>query len=103
MKLTQEENDFFDEMDHLFMSPGWKHFIEDIRNNRAALNESWSSIPNTDTLLRAQGRIEAYDQILGYEDLTTEYRKQKEEAPEPEKTQGNPLEALLDELNVETV
>lgn len=103
MKLTQEENEYFDAMDYLFMSAGWKNFIEDIKNNRAALNESWSGITDTDELLRAQGRIDAYNQILGYEDLTDEYRKQKQEAPEPETTQGNPLEALLDELDATTV
>jgi len=82
--VTQDDELYFAQMEELFRSPGWQHFIADITNNRALLREAVLGIESEKDLFRAQGRNQVYHQILTYQDLMTAWKKGAEEQEEAE-------------------
>jgi hypothetical protein len=82
--VTPEQETYFTEMELLFMQPGWKKFIEDITNNQDALRSAVLGIETEREFFRAQGRNDAFTQVLTYQGLIQGMKKDIEEAEEQE-------------------
>lgn len=82
MILTLEQNQYFDTMDEMFMSPGWKMFIEDVEGFHEAMEGQFDSVKDLRELGLAQGRKMTFQQILNYQSVVEGAKKSLQDAPE---------------------
>lgn len=83
MKLSVEQNDYFDTMDTLFMSKGWRLFIDDFEGFVEAMKSHLLSVKEPRDLYLAQGRIMEMQHVLNYQEMIEATKKSLEDAPEP--------------------
>jgi hypothetical protein len=79
MTLSMEQNEYFDMMDALFMSEGWRLFVDDIKGFQEALKSQVLGIKEPRDLFFAQGRNTVFDQILTYQDMIEGAKKSLQE------------------------
>ena len=82
MKLTLEQSAYFDTMDALFMSEGWRLFVDDVKGWHEALLEQFEGVTDLRSLGIAQGRRMMAQQIISYQEVIEAGRKSIEDAPE---------------------
>lgn len=61
--MQEADRQYFEAMEGLFTSPGWKVFNDDITGWQEAISSQWRTMKPED-LRYAQGRFDALDQIL---------------------------------------
>lgn len=83
MKLTLEQNAYFDEMNAMFMSEAWRLFQDDVKGWYDALLGSYDSVEDPREMGVIQGRRNMALQVLNYQEVIEQGRKSLEDAPEP--------------------
>lgn len=79
--MSPEQSKYFDEMDVLFGSQGWKNFIEDIQMRQTSERDNLLNSKQTSADIQASfNRNEVYSYILGLEQVLDEVKKQLVEA-----------------------
>lgn len=68
MAMTDEQRQYFDAMDALFTSLGWKLLADDIKGFTEAISDQWASIKPED-LRFIQGRYDGLKQIAAYPEM----------------------------------
>ena len=63
---TKRENDFLD----LFLHPGWKALMQDMREAHAVLVETAWTVDGEKELYKRKGEIQKLSELLAFEDLT---------------------------------
>lgn len=74
--------EYLDIMESLFMHPGWKRFVSDIAHNKKLLSDSALSFETEKSWRIAQGRAQAYDQVINHEAFCDTLKSQFLEAQE---------------------
>jgi capsule polysaccharide export protein KpsC/LpsZ len=75
--LTPETIKYFDDMERLFGSQGWKNFVEDITlRQQQEKSDLLRAKQTVDSMTIAFGRNEVYQYILSLEDTLNEVKKQ---------------------------
>ena len=67
MDLTPEQAQYFDDMEQLFMSKGWKTFIEDMGLRRDDLLKASLRFSSHESFLIAKGRMQTFDTVMEFE------------------------------------
>jgi hypothetical protein len=67
--VTPEQQEYFEELQFMFASKGWKHFVGDFADFHKALKDSALDLSNAESFWRAKGRNDAFNQVLSYEQL----------------------------------
>lgn len=83
MKLPPETEQYFIDLSLLFVQPGWRRLKEDFEGFKQALIEGALDVRTVDDFWFAKGRLDAFRQLLAYEDFITGSKKELDEAPEP--------------------
>lgn len=65
--MTPEELQRLEELLDLFITPGWRHIVEDFTDVRAGLDSIYG-IDTESQLQRNKGKLEVLDVLLSYED-----------------------------------
>jgi len=83
MALGEADRQYFEAMESLFNSPGWKIFKDDILGWQEGIASQWRSIAPED-LRFAQGRYDGLEQVLKHMELCETLKAQAlEEQLEP--------------------
>lgn len=64
--MDKELQTYYENLLELFVSPGWKQFIEDIEDNKEVLQDI-NSINDEKQFWFRRGQLEAVSRILSYE------------------------------------
>lgn len=80
--MTPEQSKYFDDMEWLFLQPGWKTFIDDLTANQEALRACVLNVENEKDLFRAQGRNDVFNQVIGFEDTIEQLKTSLKDEPE---------------------
>lgn len=67
MELTPEQVQYFDDMEQLFMSKGWKTFVEDMTIRRNDLVQASLRFSSHESFLIAKGRMQTFDTVTDFE------------------------------------
>lgn len=67
MDLTPEQVTYFNDMEQLFMSPGWKTFVEDMQLRRNDLLQAALRFSSHESFLVAKGRMQTFDTVTEFE------------------------------------
>lgn len=78
--MTPDQREYFDKMEQLFATDGWKVYISDIEGNLEALKDSALSLSSIEDFYIAKGRMLGLNQTLGFEDLIDNLRKDLEDS-----------------------
>lgn len=81
--ITDQQRTYFDEMEKMFNTEGWKLFIDDLRGNQEAIKSGIMSVSDHDSFLVAKGRFLTLTDVLGLQAYLESTRKNLEEQ-EPE-------------------
>jgi hypothetical protein len=73
MALKEEERQYFEAMEALFTSQGWKLLKDDIKGWQEAIASQWRTL-KPDQLQFEQGRAAALDQVLKHFELCESLR-----------------------------
>lgn len=84
MKLTLEQNAYFDTMDTMFMSEGWRLFQDDVTGWKDALRDQLETVTDLRQLGIIQGRMNMAQQIRNYQSVIEDAKKSIEDAPDQE-------------------
>ena len=68
---------FFDEAREMFLTPGWKSFIEEVEENIKSLRIE--NLEDEKAFWMAKGQLQVLHRIAGYENLLHHMEKQEEE------------------------
>lgn len=74
--MTPEQETYFNNMETLFSIPGWTTFIDDLKSNRQALHDSVLSVEDANMFFIAKGRMQVFDQVIGFENLVDTLKAQ---------------------------
>lgn len=78
--MTPEQSKYFDDMDVLFGSQGWKNLIEDIQMRQTQEKENLLNSKQTHSDIQTMyGRNEVYTYILSLESVLEEVKRQLKE------------------------
>jgi hypothetical protein len=80
MDLTPDQAQYFDDMNEMFMTPGWKTFIEDMQLRRDDLIKASLRFASHESFLIAKGRMQTFDTVLEFEQMADSLKKSIEEA-----------------------
>ena len=67
MDLTPEQAQYFDDMEQLFMSRGWRTFVEDMGLRRDDLLKAALRFSSHESFLIAKGRMQTFDTVTEFE------------------------------------
>jgi len=70
--------EYYETLIDLFATPGWATFVEDME--AGAAQQTLDLCTTTEDFLRAKGRKEVYDRMLGYEDFIRQGFSEYEDA-----------------------
>lgn len=76
--MTEAQRQYFEAMEAMFSTLGWKLLMDDIDGYKSAISDQWRSI-NPEGLRLAQGRYDGLDQISRYEKSVDSWREQASE------------------------
>lgn len=82
MKLTIEQNQYFDAMDAMFMSEAWRLFQDDVQGWKDALRDQLEGAKDLRELGVIQGRMNMAQQIRTYQSVVEGAKKSLEDAPD---------------------
>jgi hypothetical protein len=75
--VTPDQSKYFDDMEFMFGSQGWKNLIEDLQARQAQEKENLLiSKATADAITQAFGRNEVYQYILSLESTLSEVKRQ---------------------------
>jgi len=77
--MTPELEEYFDHLNVMFNSEGYKLFIEEVENKIALLNDL-TTVKTADELHHRQGQIAALQSVLYFSDTVAVAREQAEES-----------------------
>lgn len=78
--MTPDQSKYFDDMEFLFGSQGWKNLIEDIQiRQKQEKDNLLTAKQTTDSMLIAFGRNNVYDYLLSLEPTLQEVKRQLQE------------------------
>lgn len=75
MALTEADAQYFEAMESVFTSPGWRVFKDDILGWQEAISSQWRSMKPED-LTFAQGRYAGLEQVLQHFKLCEDLKAQ---------------------------
>lgn len=64
--MNEENRQWFEAMENLFATPGWKYLLLYITDCQSAISDQWRSV-TPENLRFAQGRYDGLDQIKTFE------------------------------------
>ena len=79
MQLTPEQNQYFDNFEQMFGTVGWKTFTEEMQKNRQDLLDAALYMNSHESFLIGKGRIQCFDQVLGFEKMIDSIKQGIEE------------------------
>lgn len=82
--MTPEQNRYFDELNLLFVQPGWLEFIKTFEDFKKALTSQAYSFKSMEDYFYAKGRMDCFNQILEFRSMIEESHKAALEAAETE-------------------
>lgn len=82
MQLTPEQAQYFDNFEQLFLTEGWKTFVEEMKKNRQDLFDSALYMNHHDSFLIGKGRVQTFDQVIGFEKMIENIKLAVDEADE---------------------
>lgn len=79
MALTPDQSKLFDDFDRMFMTEGWKTFVQDIKEKQDQLFPQLLNSSTREELFFCKGRNDVYTYILGLQNLMEQARLSMEE------------------------
>lgn len=78
--LSPEQNKIFDSYDQMFATEGWKMHVDEIKQNQQSIfPQLMSTASSLENLHFLKGRNDAYNAILGLQNLMENVKKNLEE------------------------
>lgn len=69
--ITEQQKTYFDAMEVLFATPGWKLHLDDLKGNMEALKNSILGLSTIEQFYIAKGRFQVLNELLSFEDFLT--------------------------------
>lgn len=80
--MTPEQAEFFDKMEVMFGTPGWKTFVDDVKGFADALTGGAFNYSTFDAYNVDRGRWQAFQQIINYENMCDQLKARLQDEPE---------------------
>lgn len=80
--LTQEDIRYFDDLDDMFGTAGWRHLIDEARKQIYQFQAEALEAKNFETVAYLRGQAEQLARLINLQDTTTTLRKSGEEDDE---------------------
>lgn len=72
--MTPEQQKYFDDLEWLFVQPGWRTFMETFEGFKTSLADQAYSHNTMEAYYFAKGRMNCFDQVLGFPDLVEQLK-----------------------------
>jgi hypothetical protein len=73
--LTQEDIRYFDDLDDMFGSAGWRHLVDEARKQIYQFQAEALEAKNFETVAYLRGQAEQLARLINLQDTTTSIRK----------------------------
>jgi len=80
--LTQEDIRYYDDLDDMFGSAGWRHLVDEARKQIYQFQAEALEAKNFETVCYLRGQAEQLARLINLQDTTTSLRKMSEEEDE---------------------
>jgi hypothetical protein len=80
--LTQEDIRYFDDLDDMFGSAGWRHLVDEARKQIYQFQAEALEAKNFETVAYLRGQAEQLARLINLQDTTTSIRKASEDEDE---------------------
>jgi hypothetical protein len=77
--LTDQQRTYFDEMEKMFNTQGWKLFIDDLKGNQEAIKESILSQVDMEKFFTCKGRYQTLHDVINLRNFLETARKSLED------------------------
>lgn len=78
MALTQDQIKYYDDLEEMMATPGWKTLIEEAKNEVYQLQADALDAPNWDVVCRIRGKAEQLAYLINLEDISEAQKAQLE-------------------------
>lgn len=81
--MTPEQTQYFDQLALVFVQPGWAEFVKTFQDFKGALTAQAYSFKTMEEYFYAKGRMDCFDQVLGFQSMIEESHKAAQDAADP--------------------